>query len=57
MTSVANKPSAAFVAASWSAILLGSSAYLIGLLNAQMLPSEKGFYGMAYALALFGAVR
>ena len=56
MTSVANKPSAAFIAASWSAIALGSTTCLIGLFNAQMLPSEKGFYGMACALALFGAV-
>lgn len=56
MTLVANKPSAAFIAAFRSAIALGSATGLIGLFNAALLLSEKGFYGMAYALALFGAV-
>lgn len=28
----------------------------IGLINATLLLSEKGFYAMAYALSLFGAV-
>lgn len=56
MTVAVNKPSAAFVAASWSAILLGSSAYLIGLFNAQMLLNEKGYYLSLLLFGLFAAV-
>jgi len=29
---------------------------LVGLWNATLLLSEKGFYGMSFALSLFGAV-
>lgn len=29
---------------------------VVGLWNATLLPSEKGFYAFAYILALFGAV-
>ena len=41
---------------SWFAV--GSALLLlgIGLFNAELLPSEKGFYAMSYALSLFGAV-
>ncbi|KRG78457.1 membrane protein [Stenotrophomonas ginsengisoli] len=56
MTVAVNKPSAAFVAASWSAILLGSCAYLIGLFNAQMLLNEKGYYLTLLLFGLFAAV-
>ena len=35
-----------------SALLL----LLVGLWNATLVLSEKGFYGMAFALSLFGAV-
>ncbi|MEA5124697.1 inner membrane protein YiaA [Xanthomonas floridensis] len=45
------KTSSAFIAASWAALLLGGSAYLIGLWNAQMLLNEKGYY---FTLLLFG---
>ena len=39
-------------------VALGSAIALtvIGLWNAALLPSEKGFYIMAYGLALFGAI-
>jgi uncharacterized membrane protein YiaA len=39
-------------------VALGSAIALtvVGLWNAALLPSEKGFYVMAYALALFGAI-
>lgn len=56
MTLVANKPSAAFIAASWSAIALGSTTYLIGLFNAQMLLNEKGYYLSLLLFGLFAAV-
>ncbi|KGI83829.1 hypothetical protein JY98_15590 [Exiguobacterium mexicanum] len=29
---------------------------VIGLINADMLPSEKGFYGIAFFLCLFGSI-
>ncbi|MCC4605505.1 hypothetical protein HG421_16465 [Xanthomonas campestris pv. badrii] len=45
------KTSSAFTAASWAALLLGGSTYLIGLWNAQMLLNEKGYY---FTLLLFG---
>nr|WP_208619652.1 YiaA/YiaB family inner membrane protein [Xanthomonas populi] len=50
-TSIANKPSEAFVGASWVALLLG-----VGLFNATLTLSEKGVYAMAYALSLFAAM-
>ena len=46
-----NKPSSAFIAASWVALLTGAVAYLIGLFNAKMLLNEKGFY---FILILYG---
>ncbi|PPU88066.1 hypothetical protein XpopCFBP1817_17960 [Xanthomonas populi] len=45
------KTSPAFIAASCAALLLGSTAYLIGLWNAQMMLNEKGCY---FTLLLFG---
>ncbi|MDI6101706.1 YiaA/YiaB family inner membrane protein [Actinoplanes sp. NEAU-A12] len=50
------KPSAASVGASWAALALGIVAFVVGLWNATMTLSEKGFYGLAFALALFAAV-
>lgn len=41
----------AWVATGSALLLLG-----VGLWNAELLRSEKGFYAMSYALALFGAV-
>lgn len=49
-------PSGAFVAASWAALFVGSIAYLIGLWNASMLLSEKGYYFAVLAYGLFAAV-
>lgn len=50
------RPSAAFVGASWVALLAGATAYLIGLYNAQMSWSEKGFYLTLLLYGLFSAV-
>lgn len=50
------RPTAAFVGASWSALLIGSSAYLIGLWNAQMQLNEKGYYLTLLLFGLFAAV-
>lgn len=45
------EPTAAFKGASWAALLIGASAYLIGLFNAAMELNEKGYY---FALLIFG---
>ena len=41
---------------SWFSTLLSIALLVIGLWNASMLPSEKGFYAFAFLLALFGAI-
>jgi uncharacterized membrane protein YiaA len=45
------KPSAAFVGASWFALLAGTAGYCIGLWNASMQLNEKGYY---FTILLFG---
>lgn len=51
-----NSPTPAFVGASWSALGLGASAYLIGLWNASMPLNEKGYYLTLMLYGLFAAV-
>ena len=41
---------------SWFAKLLTITLLIIGLWNADLLPSEKGFYAFGFLLALFGAI-
>jgi len=41
---------------SWFATLLTITLLIIGLWNADLLPSEKGFYAFGFLLALFGAI-
>ncbi|GAB3296110.1 YiaA/YiaB family protein [Hymenobacter tenuis] len=50
------KPSNAFIAASWVALLAGTSAFIIGLWNAQMQLNEKGYYFTILMYGLFAAV-
>ena len=50
------KPSAAFVAASWSALGLGMGAFVLGLWNATMALNEKGYYFAVLMYGLFSAV-
>ena len=45
------KPTAAFMGASWFALLTGSVGYNIGLWNASMELNEKGYY---FTILLFG---
>ncbi|MGE6260686.1 inner membrane protein YiaA [Heyndrickxia sporothermodurans] len=45
------EPTPAFKGASWVALLIGVTAYLIGLFNASMELNEKGYY---FALLIFG---
>ena len=49
-------PTAAFVAASWAALLIGAIVYLIGLWNASMQLNEKGYYFTILMYGLFSAV-
>jgi len=51
-----NQPSAAFIAASWSAFLIGAIAFIIGLWNANMQLNEKGYYFTVLMFGLFSAI-
>ena len=50
------RPTAAFVGASWAALLIGMAAYLIGLWNAQMQLNEKGYYLTLLLYGLFSTI-
>lgn len=52
----AQRPTAAFVGASWGALLIGACAYLIGLWNAEMQLNEKGYYLTLLMYGLFASV-
>ena len=41
---------------SWFSTILAIVLLTIGLWNADLLPSEKGFYAMAFVLSLFAAI-
>ncbi len=53
---VTAKPSAAFIGASWIALLLGMGAYLMGLWNASMQLNERGYYFTLLLYGLFAAI-
>jgi uncharacterized membrane protein YiaA len=40
----------------WFSTLLAITLLTVGLWNATLLPSEKGFYAFAFMLGLFGAI-
>ena len=40
----------------WFCTILSILLLTVGLWNATLLPSEKGFYGFAFLLSLFGAI-
>ena len=48
---VPQKPTGAFIGASWFALLVGVTSYLVGLWNASMELNEKGYY---FTILLFG---
>jgi uncharacterized membrane protein YiaA len=56
MNSELQKPSVAFIGASWAALLIGMATYFIGLWNAEMMPNEKGYYFIVLMYGLFAAV-
>ena len=41
---------------SWFSTIVAITLLVIGLWNASILPSEKGYYAFAFLLALFGAI-
>lgn len=41
---------------SWFSVLAAITLLIIGLWNAELLPSEKGFYAMSYLLSLFASI-
>jgi len=50
------KPTGAFVAASWVALLAGGGVFVTGLWNASMQLNEKGYYFTILMYGLFAAV-
>jgi uncharacterized membrane protein YiaA len=50
------RPSAAFTAASWFALLAGMGGFLIGLWNATMALNEKGYYFTVLMFGLFAVI-
>ncbi|MFD1205405.1 MULTISPECIES: inner membrane protein YiaA [Sporosarcina] len=50
------EPTAAFKGASYAALLIGISAYLIGLFNAGMELNEKGYYFAVLIIGLYSSV-
>ena len=50
------KPTPAFIGASWLALLIGMTAYCIGLWNAVMELNEKGYYFTVLIFGLFSVI-
>jgi uncharacterized membrane protein YiaA len=50
------KPSNAFVAAAWFALLTGIVSFIVGLWNAEMELNEKGYYFTVLMFGLFASV-
>ena len=50
------KPTSAFVGASWTALLIGVCAFCIGLWNAEMQLNEKGYYFTVLLFGLFSVI-
>ncbi|WP_439518124.1 inner membrane protein YiaA [Hydrogenophaga sp.] len=56
MQTTYQRPTGAFIAASWTALLVGALVYVAGLWNAEMLLNEKGYYFILLMYGLFAAV-
>lgn len=50
------QPSNAFIGASWAALLIGVTAFNIGLWNAEMQLNEKGYYFTVLMFGLFAVI-
>ncbi|MCH7336744.1 inner membrane protein YiaA [Acinetobacter sp. NIPH 2699] len=55
MNNFINRPTSAFIAASWVALLTGAVGFIIGLWNAHMPLHEKGYYFVILLYGLFSA--
>ena len=55
MSNLINRPTLAFTAASWLAVLIGVVGFMIGLWNAEMPLHEKGYYFVILLYGLFSA--
>ena len=56
MSASVQRPTGAFVGASWAALLVGVVVYLMGLWNSTMPLNEKGYYFTILMYGLFAAV-
>ena len=45
-----------YLGIAWFALLASLTLLAVGLWNAGLLPSEKGFYGIGYAMTLFAVI-
>lgn len=50
------RPSPAFVGASWCSLIIGVTAFIIGLSNAEMELNEKGYYFTVLLFGLYAAI-
>lgn len=50
------RPTGAFIGASWAALLVGAITFLVGLWNGAMQLNEKGYYFTVLMYGLFAAV-
>ncbi len=55
-TKISQQPSAAFIGASWTALIIGITAFITGLWNAAMAINEKGYYFTVLMFGLFAAI-
>lgn len=51
-----NKPTSAYIFATWGVLAIGVLGYLLGLWNATLDLNEKGYYFAVFLLAMFSAV-
>lgn len=51
-----NKPTSAYIGASWAALGVGILGFLVGLWNAEMQLNEKGYYFTVLLLGLYSAI-
>ncbi|SFZ78438.1 inner membrane protein YiaA [Chitinimonas taiwanensis] len=51
-----NRPTSAFVGASWAALVAGMATYCLGLWNSTLQLNEKGYYFTLLMYGLFSAV-
>ena len=51
-----NRPTGAFISASWSALFIGMISFCVGLWNADMYLNEKGYYFTVLLFGLFSVV-